>query len=80
MGTEKQFTWSIYKQVHIVPDDDVKVHDATGKCWCKPEIKWVGKLMKVIHNALDGREEAESFIEEINNFKLICEDDDTTGS
>lgn len=63
---DKDFTWSVYRQVHVVPDDDAKVHDMIGKCWCATEIEWINKVMKVTHNSLDGREIAEKLIEEIN--------------
>lgn len=73
MTDKIELGWAIYKSVHIVPEDDVKEHDLLGKCWCKPDIEWIGKVFKVTHNALDGRVEAENFIEEINNFKLEIE-------
>lgn len=59
-------TWSIYRQVHIVPNNDIKVHDMVGKCWCHPKIDWYEKVMNVIHDALDGRIIAEKLIEEVN--------------
>lgn len=64
-SSDKEFTWSIYRQVHIVPDDDSKEHDMIGKCWCHPKIEWIDKVMKVTHDALDGRLIAEKLIDEI---------------
>lgn len=38
----------------VTPIDDVRVHDDGPKCWCRPSTE-DGVL---IHNALDGRNEA----------------------
>ena len=39
--------------VHVVPINDLREHDADGTCWCKPERDEDGVWR---HNSMDGRE------------------------
>lgn len=39
--------------LHILPVADVRAHEVTRECWCKPLVL-PGKI--IAHNALDGRE------------------------
>lgn len=40
-------------EVHLVPDDDYRPHEAEETCWCKPVETEPGQFS---HNAMDGRE------------------------
>ena len=48
--------------VHIVPLGDLREHDTSRFCWCRPVIEhddsW-GDAALVTHHALDGREHSE---------------------
>lgn len=46
-------------ELHIVPEDDLREHDASSTCWCCPaeDCETLGLW---IHNALDGRERYET--------------------
>jgi len=53
--------WGIYASprkyiVHVMPEDDLKEHDASIDCWCGPRRAKEGWSFVVSHNALDGRE------------------------
>ena len=45
--------------IHVIPINDLREHDATQECWCKPiedsecDAVW-------IHNSMDGREKFET--------------------
>ena len=45
--------------LHVVPNDDMREHEATPRCWCEPteDHDRPGLWM---HHALDGREAFES--------------------
>ena len=51
-------TWHVIRLrtgvVHVVPDRDLRNHDPTGKCWCRPDIEDAGRT--IVHNSMDGRE------------------------
>lgn len=48
--------------VHVTPIDDLREHDTSRFCWCRPTIEhheaWAGAAL-VVHHALDGREFSE---------------------
>lgn len=45
--------------VHVVPVGDLREHDCTEECWCKPdEDNEVAGVF--VHHALDGREKFET--------------------
>lgn len=44
------------KDIHVLPENDLKPHDETRACWCQPSVRREGKGMIVVHNSLDGRE------------------------
>jgi len=37
---------------HVIPVEDLREHQESHDCWCKPEFK----DRKLLHNALDGRQ------------------------
>lgn len=42
---------------HVIPVADLKDHEDSQNCWCKPEIEKVrGGGVMVSHHSLDGRE------------------------
>lgn len=45
-------------QIHIVPVDDLREHEASSTCWCRPS-QDADEPDLWIHNSLDGREEFE---------------------
>ncbi len=45
---------------HIIPIGDLKEHEESEDCWCKPEIDDEYVELIYIHNSMDGREEYES--------------------
>ena len=38
---------------HVVPEDDLRMHDLDDACWCRPS---VDEHDTRVHNSLDGRE------------------------
>ena len=48
------------KDVHVLPQNDLREHDESRFCWCMPRIEIVvasrGEPAVVIHNSADGRE------------------------
>lgn len=55
-------TWllaSTATEVHIAPMDDLRPHDFTSKCWCRP-IEDMEHVDVWTHNSLDGREAYET--------------------
>ena len=44
-------------KIHVVPLNDLREHDTSIECWCKPT---VNEDDIVIHHALDDRESYES--------------------
>lgn len=51
--------WSMTKQLHVMPLQDLREHEESDKCWCSPEIdpEWP---MIVVHNSADRREKFET--------------------
>ena len=43
---------------HVIPTDDLKSHQPTAECWCKPFDPF-GDADTLVHNAMDKREEFE---------------------
>ena len=39
---------------HVIPDDDLRPHDMSVKCWCHP-VEDAASVHVFVHNALDGR-------------------------
>jgi hypothetical protein len=42
--------------MHILPIGDLREHDETRDCWCRPKLQCVERTIIVIHNSADGRE------------------------
>lgn len=42
---------------HLLPANDLRMHDGAANCWCQPETNEDGL---VVHNSLDGREDFET--------------------
>lgn len=45
--------------VHVLPIGDLRVHEETRDCWCRPDKvrePYEEAAIVVVHNALDGRE------------------------
>lgn len=42
-------------QVHVMPVNDLRPHDESLQCWCRP----VDDAGVVVHNSMDGREDFE---------------------
>ena len=47
------------QDIHVIPINDLREHDATKECWCKP-IEDVECNNVWIHNSMDGREKFET--------------------
>jgi len=47
------------QDIHVIPINDLREHDATKECWCKPaeDEECAGVW---IHNSMDGREKFET--------------------
>lgn len=55
---------------HVVPVDDLRPHEFTSKCWCRPDVEYaecdasplecgidgISMYEYVLHNSMDGRE------------------------
>jgi len=41
---------------HIVPIMDLREHQPTRDCWCRPDCQREGRTVIVIHHSEDGRE------------------------
>jgi len=41
---------------HVLPNNDLKDHEETGLCWCKPTYE----DGVYVHNSMDGREKFET--------------------
>lgn len=44
--------------LHVVPVNDLREHEMSMQCWCRP-YRSVSEAIVVVHNSLDGREHAE---------------------
>lgn len=43
--------------VHVLPLEDLRLHDERRQCWCRPRVDVIGiGGAVVVHHALDGRE------------------------
>jgi hypothetical protein len=45
-----------YDKYHVIPCEDIRSHEESEKCWCKPN----DEEGVIVHNALDGREDFET--------------------
>lgn len=45
--------------VHVIPLDDFRPHDAARTCWCHPDEE-IDNACVVTHHAMDGRERHEN--------------------
>ena len=55
-------TWLIAStatEIHVAPMDDLRPHDFTSKCWCRP-VEDMEHVDVWTHNSLDGREAYET--------------------
>lgn len=55
-------TWIIAstdQETHVLPVDDLRPHDFTSQCWCRP-VEVDDEPDVWAHNSLDGREDYES--------------------
>jgi len=43
--------------IHVIPKDDIKEHELSFICPCRPDIEWQDNI--VTHNAFDKREAVE---------------------
>ena len=43
--------------VHVIPGGDLKAHESSRNCWCKPEPDEDASNL-FVHNPLDGRDRA----------------------
>lgn len=41
---------------HVIPLNDLREHDPSEDCWCKPTLDDDGDDYVFLHHALDGRE------------------------
>ena len=48
--------WEVY---HVMPNNDLKPHQSSYTCHCKPTISIEGFNMVCVHNSFDGREGVE---------------------
>ena len=48
---------------HILPRNDIKAHDESSTCACKPSIWFKDGELVVLHNAYDKREQIENLIQ-----------------
>lgn len=55
---------------HVIPENDLREHDTSTQCWCRPRVEWQGPngehyaTAVVIHNSADCREAVERAIGE----------------
>jgi hypothetical protein len=50
----------VIEAFHVVPDQDLRAHDASTICWCRPELTSWNRLLIYKHHAADGREAFET--------------------
>jgi hypothetical protein len=43
---------------HVMPVMDLKAHEESASCWCRPVVE-EGVPTVIVHHALDGRERSE---------------------
>lgn len=51
--------------VHVLPINDLREHEETRDCWCKPRVEFADNVSDletrvIVHNSLDGRELVEA--------------------
>ncbi len=46
--------------VHVLPVNDLREHEQTRTCWCKPRVTREDKNYIIVHASLDGRELVEA--------------------
>ncbi|GAB0057432.1 hypothetical protein SIID45300_01760 [Candidatus Magnetaquicoccaceae bacterium FCR-1] len=52
--------WGLDDCQHIVPLNDMRPHDRTETCWCRPVADDDGLVVIWAHNSADGREDFET--------------------
>lgn len=52
------------QNVHILPLDDICPHIESRHCLCKPRVEEESGGLLIIHNAYDGRDRVERYMEE----------------
>jgi hypothetical protein len=54
------------KILHVVPQNDLRPHELSVNCWCRPRLVCQSPRAQVYsHNALDGREIVERAVKQI---------------
>jgi len=48
----------IQNRWHVIPISDLREHEDTPSCWCKPTLDEEPDVF--VHNAMDGREQYET--------------------
>lgn len=52
--------WALQEVRHVVPVDDLRLHDLSPSCWCRPREETPGETgWLYVHRAADMREESE---------------------
>jgi hypothetical protein len=49
--------------IHVMPRDDLREHEESEFCACKPKVKYTGEGRVIVHNSYDGREVLEQWEE-----------------
>lgn len=57
------------EDIHIVPLNDLKEHESSDTCHCKPRVEVIGVKLLIIHNAYDNRETIENIQEFLLSFQ-----------
>ena len=47
------------KELHVCPVNDLRPHEVTRQCWCRPKEDAEESLL-IVHNSMDGRENYEN--------------------
>jgi hypothetical protein len=45
---------------HVQPIDDLREHEDSAQCWCRPSVEEEEEGTLIVHNSMDGREAFES--------------------
>ncbi len=57
----REVSWDLAKRtVHILPVDDVREHQETALCWCRPITERVGTGTMIVHEAFEARGPADA--------------------
>jgi len=51
--------------VHVLPLNDLKPHEESRQCECRPRVEKQGEGTVVVHNSWDGREILERALDEL---------------